>query len=93
MKQGGVSIMFWGRFFLSAGTIFEGETDGAKYRALVEEILSQSVRDLRLGAEFHFPMTLSILPVLQHQQPECVQLSINISIQSDRARAFFSQAE
>ncbi len=49
VKRGG-SIMLWG-CFSSAGT---GEMDGAKYRAILEENLLESAKDLRLGWSFTF---------------------------------------
>uniref|UniRef100_A0A669CAE8 Protein 4.1 n=1 Tax=Oreochromis niloticus TaxID=8128 RepID=A0A669CAE8_ORENI len=52
VKYGGGSIMLWG-CFSSAGTgklvRVDGKMDGAKYRAILEENLLESAKDLRLG--------------------------------------------
>ncbi len=49
--------MLWG-CFSSAGTgklvRVDGKMDGAKYRAILEENLLQSAKDLRLGWRFTF---------------------------------------
>uniref|UniRef100_A0AAR2K3W5 Tc1-like transposase DDE domain-containing protein n=1 Tax=Pygocentrus nattereri TaxID=42514 RepID=A0AAR2K3W5_PYGNA len=57
VKYGGGSIMLWG-CFSSAGTgklvKVDGKMDGAKYRAILEENLLESAKDLRLGRRFTF---------------------------------------
>ncbi|KAJ7335926.1 hypothetical protein JRQ81_013867 [Phrynocephalus forsythii] len=57
VKYGGGSIMPWG-CFSSAGTgklvRIDGKMDGAKYRAILEENLLESAKDLRLGRRFTF---------------------------------------
>uniref|UniRef100_A0A803J7M7 Tc1-like transposase DDE domain-containing protein n=1 Tax=Xenopus tropicalis TaxID=8364 RepID=A0A803J7M7_XENTR len=57
VKYGGGSIMLWG-CFSSAGTgklvRVDGKMDGAKYRAILEENLLESAKDLRLGRRFTF---------------------------------------
>uniref|UniRef100_A0A669BVS3 Tc1-like transposase DDE domain-containing protein n=1 Tax=Oreochromis niloticus TaxID=8128 RepID=A0A669BVS3_ORENI len=57
VKYGGGSIMLWG-CFSSAGpgklVRVEGKMDGAKYRAILEENLLESAKDLRLGRRFTF---------------------------------------
>uniref|UniRef100_A0A803KDE8 Tc1-like transposase DDE domain-containing protein n=1 Tax=Xenopus tropicalis TaxID=8364 RepID=A0A803KDE8_XENTR len=57
VKFGGGSIMLWG-CFSSAGTgklvRVDGKMDGAKYRAILEENLLESAKDLRLGRRFTF---------------------------------------
>ncbi|KAL7855533.1 hypothetical protein AOLI_G00191370 [Acnodon oligacanthus] len=57
VKYGGGSIVLWG-CFSSAGTgrlvRVDGKMDGAKYRAVLEENLLDSAKDLRLGQRFTF---------------------------------------
>ncbi|KAL0150495.1 hypothetical protein M9458_054312 [Cirrhinus mrigala] len=57
VKYGGGSIMLWG-CFSSAGTgklvRVDGKMDGAKYKAILEENLLESAKDLRLGRRFTF---------------------------------------
>uniref|UniRef100_A0A803JX28 Tc1-like transposase DDE domain-containing protein n=1 Tax=Xenopus tropicalis TaxID=8364 RepID=A0A803JX28_XENTR len=57
VKYVGGSIMLWG-CFSSAGTgklvRVDGKMDGAKYRAILEESLLESAKDLRLGRIFTF---------------------------------------
>ncbi|MCJ8737403.1 hypothetical protein PDJAM_G00023560 [Pangasius djambal] len=57
VKHGGGSITLWG-CFSSAGTgklvRVDGKMDGAKYRAILDENLLESAKDLRLGRRFTF---------------------------------------
>ncbi|MCJ8749663.1 hypothetical protein PDJAM_G00178900 [Pangasius djambal] len=57
VKHGGGSIVLWG-CLSSAGTgklvRVDGKMDGAKYRAILDENLLESGKDLRLGRRFIF---------------------------------------
>uniref|UniRef100_A0AAX7TUF7 Uncharacterized protein n=1 Tax=Astatotilapia calliptera TaxID=8154 RepID=A0AAX7TUF7_ASTCA len=62
VKYGGGSISLWG-CFSSAGTgklvRVDGKMDGAKYRAILEENLLESAKDLRLGRRSRGPNTFA----------------------------------
>ncbi|MCI4379917.1 hypothetical protein PGIGA_G00233920 [Pangasianodon gigas] len=57
VKHGGGSIMLWGCFSPAGkGKLVrvDGKMDGAKYRAILDENLLESAKDLRLGRSFTF---------------------------------------